>query len=73
MINTTGDLKKVIRKAFKQSTNQETFQTYKRAFQALRISTNYELLNITKFLEECPSIMDSNSLLLVITFHSLEE
>ena len=73
MINTTGDLKQIISNTFNQSST-DTFQAYKRAFQALRIATNYELLNISKFLEDCPElIMDKDSLLIVITFHSLEE
>lgn len=77
MINTTGDLKAIIRKCFQQQDRAgqtDTKQAIKRAFQALRIQTNYELLNIQKFFEDCPNkIMDKNSLLIVITFQSLEE
>lgn len=69
MINTTGDFKSIIRKTFSQDANQ----SIKRAFQAIRIATNYELLNIEKFLEQQSMILDKNSMLMVITFHSLEE
>lgn len=77
MINTTGELKEVIRKAFKQTqgaTVDEQNKCIKRAFQAIRIATNYELLNLQRFFDQCPdSIVDRQGILMVITFHSLEE
>lgn len=73
-IETTGDLKRVISKGFNLGDDDGSNSIIRRTFQALRIATNQELLNLKKFLEECPErIMDENSLLLVITFHSLEE
>ena len=54
----------------------------KRAFQALRIAVNQEILNLKVFLEKVPDFMDydkmlkadgMNALLMIITFHSLEE
>ena len=74
-IQTTGDFKTVLRDAFPNSARDEKNQMIKRAFQALRIATNYELLNLQKFLESAPShVMEAeHSLMMVITFHSLEE
>lgn len=74
-IATTGDLKQVIREGFHNSARDEKNSMIKRAFQALRIATNYELLNLQKFLESAPKgVMEAeHSLLMVITFHSLEE
>jgi 16S rRNA (cytosine1402-N4)-methyltransferase len=56
----------------------------KRAFQALRIAVNQEVLNLEQFLQDCPTKFldtsreaspnsDYRSLLLMITFHSIEE
>lgn len=74
MILTTGDFKNLIREGFSNSARDEKNSMIKRAFQAIRIATNYELLNLSKFLEEAPkTIMDEGSLLMIITFHSLEE
>ena len=74
MIRTTGDFKNVIRDGFSNSARDEKNSMIKRAFQAVRIATNYELLNLAKFLEDAPkSLMDRGSLMMIITFHSLEE
>lgn len=54
MIRTTGDFKQVIRDGFPNSARDEKNNIIKRAFQALRIATNYELLNLQKFLESAP-------------------
>ena len=55
IISTTGELKEAINEAFNQSGKKERDDTIKRAFQALRIAVNQELLNLQKFLEDCPS------------------
>jgi 16S rRNA C1402 N4-methylase RsmH len=44
----------VIREAFPNSAKDEKNNMIKRAFQSLRIATNYELLNLSKFLEDAP-------------------
>ena len=46
LISTTGDLKEAIRSAFPNSARDEKNNMIKRAFQAIRIATNYELLNL---------------------------
>ena len=74
MIITTGDFKNVIKEGFSNSAKDDKNSMIKRAFQAIRIATNYELLNLSKFLEDAPQqIMDQGSLMMILTFHSLEE
>jgi len=74
MIQTTGDLKQSIREAFPNSARDEKNNMIKRVFQAIRIATNYELLNLQKFLENShKDVLAPGSLMMVLTFHSLEE
>ena len=74
MIMTTGDLKEAIRSAFPNSARDEKNNMIKRAFQAIRIATNYELLNLQKFMECAPKdLLAPGSLMMILTFHSLEE
>lgn len=54
-ITTTGEFKQAIRDAFPTSARDEKNQIIKRAFQAIRIATNYELLNLNRFLDQCPT------------------
>jgi len=42
-------------------------------FQALRIAVNQEMFNLDMFLDSCEHRMSTPSLLMIITFHSLEE
>jgi 16S rRNA (cytosine1402-N4)-methyltransferase len=74
MIQTTGALKEAIREAFPNSARDEKNNMIKRAFQAIRIATNYELLNLQKFMECAPKdVLAPGSLMMILTFHSLEE
>jgi 16S rRNA C1402 N4-methylase RsmH len=52
---TTGQLKDAITKVFPSSAKTEKDAVIKRAFQALRIAVNQELLNLQTFLEDCPN------------------
>jgi len=46
----------------------------KRAFQAVRIATNAEMLNLQNFMESAPrDVLAPGALLMILTFHSLEE
>lgn len=51
----------------------DKFNVYARNFQALRMAVNYEILNIQNILRYIPLAMENNSLLFVISFHSLED
>ena len=74
LIQTTGALKEAIREAFPNSARDEKNNMIKRAFQAIRIATNYELLNLQKFMECAPKdVLAPGSLMMILTFHSLEE
>ena len=77
----------MIAQAFPQSGKSEKDAVVKRVFQSLRIAVNQELLNLQKFLEDCPiKYLDTlknrkelsgsatySSMMMFITFHSLEE
>jgi len=85
ILGTTGDFRRIVKEAFPQSSQSEKTKVVRRAFQAIRIAVNQELLSLQQFMEDCPTqIMDTKksraevkedqpSLLMVITFHSLEE
>ena len=49
-IETTGDLKRAISKGFNLGEDDGSNSIIRRAFQALRIATNQELLSLKKFL-----------------------
>ena len=82
-LGTPTDFKNVIKEAFPRSSYAERNKVTKRAFQAVRIAVNQELLSLKTFLEKCPELMEfdkgvnitsgNNSLLMILTFHSLEE
>ena len=84
ILGSAGDFRDAIKTAFPQSGTHERSKAIRRAFQAIRIAVNYEILNLTTFLDTCPdTFLDTklnrknseqqSSLLLIITFHSLEE
>lgn len=50
VIQTTGELKQAIKEAFPNSNIDEKNNSIKRIFQAIRIATNQELLNLQQFL-----------------------
>jgi 16S rRNA (cytosine1402-N4)-methyltransferase len=60
IIGTTGDFREIIKAAFPNSSQSEKSKVIRRAFQAIRISVNQEILNLRSFLESCPEqFMDS--------------
>jgi 16S rRNA (cytosine1402-N4)-methyltransferase len=68
------DLRDVIDSAFnKTSSLKDKYNTYARIFQSLRMAVNYELINITRCLSLVSLLMEKDSLLFVISFHSLED
>lgn len=68
------DLVKTIDDAFTRTANYKNkYNIYARIFQALRISVNYETLNIQRVLYLLPLVMNTDSLLFAISFHSIED
>lgn len=70
-IETSGDLKSVLRK-FKDM-EKDFLKLVKKAFQALRIAVNFELVVLEKLLDSMNEILNKNGVFCLITFHSLEE
>lgn len=88
ILGCAADFREAIKTAFPQSGTLERSKAIRRAFQAIRIAVNQEVLNLQTFLDSCPDLFmdtklsrakagkadeESNSLLIIITFHSLEE
>ncbi len=72
-IQTVEDLNQVILRAV-PAANRDTFKhPSRRVFQALRIAVNDELENLRDGLEKSFDVLKKNGLLVVISFHSLED
>lgn len=69
-IKDTGELKNLIRRIYPQ---QKTMDPLSRIFQAIRIEVNRELTGLDTFFLELFSHMKSDSRLVIISFHSLED
>lgn len=72
IFQTVQDFTDVIDSAF-HSKSIEKFDCYTRLFQALRMTVNYEILNIQRFLTHCYKQIEQGGLLFIITFHSVED
>jgi len=72
-ITTTQELAEVIRSAVPKSYEHGRIHPATRTFQALRIYVNDELGNLKAILEKLPEIMDKDSRVAIISFHSLED
>lgn len=73
---TVGDLVSAIDKALEKNNSispNERQKTYTRVFQAFRIQANNEFDNIKKGLEGAVHILKPEGVIIVITFHSLED
>ena len=69
---TTSQLKNILNDTiFGSTTRKERAMT--RVFQALRIKTNNELENLEIVVEDTLSLLDSGGVLIVLSFHSLED
>ena len=73
MINTTGELVEIIKKAVPAAALREKQHPAKRTFQAIRIAVNDELGAVQKMMEEAPDLLVPGGRLAVISFHSLED
>jgi 16S rRNA (cytosine1402-N4)-methyltransferase len=69
---TVGDFLKVIDQTFSNET-KDKFNTYTRLFQSLRITVNFELVNLQRFLNKVLLNLELNGILAVISFHSTED
>lgn len=71
-INSTKDLSNVIKRCLK-GPEKFKIKTVARVFQAIRIHINSELDEISKALEDFYSILKDSGVLIVVSFHSLED
>ena len=72
-IETTLELVEIIKKALPASALRNSSHPAKQTFQAIRIEVNHELDILKKALEDGLSLLNKNSRMVVITFHSLED
>lgn len=70
-LQTTADLANLVARSVPRRESGKDPAT--RAFQALRIAVNQELLELERFLQEAPECLKPGARLVVITFHSLED
>ena len=71
-INSTKDLSDVIKRGLK-GPEKFKIKTVARVFQSIRIHINSELDEISKALEDFYSILKDSGVLIVVSFHSLED
>lgn len=72
-INNTLQLVEIIKKAVPRRHKREKIHLATRTFQALRIAVNDELNNIKKALPQALEIVKPGAVLVIISFHSLED
>jgi 16S rRNA (cytosine1402-N4)-methyltransferase len=72
-IKGTKELTEIILGAVPEKYKRAKIHPVTRVFQALRIETNRELENLKNFLNQAVSVLASEGILAVISFHSLED
>lgn len=72
-ITTTGQLVEVIDSAMPKGARKDPIHPARRTFQALRIATNDELSRLGDSLAVAFSLLEPGGVLIVITYHSLED
>lgn len=72
-IKTTFDLVEIIEKAVGQNYKRLKIHPATRTFQALRIATNSELINLEQVIEKSVKVLKNGGRIAIITFHSLED
>ncbi|CAG9336126.1 RSMH [Blepharisma stoltei] len=72
-ITSTMQLTKVLNYAFYIAKSFKKYDNITRIFQALRIKVNNELDNVENFLKNAINNLDEKGVLIVISFHSLED
>ncbi len=73
LIETTGELVKIIEAAIPKAAREKGSHPAKRTFQALRIEVNKELEVLEKVIDDSIKVLKSGGRLGIITFHSLED
>jgi 16S rRNA (cytosine1402-N4)-methyltransferase len=73
IIETTGQLVEIIKKAIPAGARREGPHPAKRTFQAIRIAVNNELGILEHALQDAVEMLFSGGRISVITFHSLED
>ncbi len=72
-IKTTGQFVEIIKSAIPAAGRQKGGHPAKRCFQALRIEVNRELSQLEKVLPQCVDYLKEGGVLVVISYHSLED
>lgn len=72
-ITTTTQLADIVWHAVPPATRHGKIHPATRAFQALRIVVNGELINLEHFLDVAPHLLKKGGRLVVVSFHSLED
>jgi 16S rRNA (cytosine1402-N4)-methyltransferase len=73
LFKTTFDLVEVIKDNLPKPQQHRWTDTARRVFQALRIAVNHELSNLETFLPQALDLISPGGVLVVVTFHSLED
>lgn len=71
--STTTELAGFITAIYRERNKHEKIHPATRVFQALRIEVNDELGNLRRFLEALPAVLAPGAIIVVISFHSLED
>lgn len=72
-IETTSDLTHIIREVYQRKHLSTKLHPATKAFQALRIVVNSELINLQSTLPQTVNLLEKQGRLVVISFHSLED
>lgn len=72
-IETTEDLTNIIHNALKRKVNKNGTNSATKAFQAIRIHVNGELIELISMLNKAPYLINKNGKIAVVSFHSLED
>lgn len=72
-IMTTRQLADLVARAIPKKYHPRKIHVATKVFQALRIAVNRELENLTRLLEEGPTLLKPGARFCIITFHSLED
>jgi 16S rRNA (cytosine1402-N4)-methyltransferase len=70
-LETTGDLRRAVHRATGPKRGRIDPST--KTFQALRIAVNEELADLEEFLGQLPDVLDVGGVVVIISFHSLED